>query len=505
MVRRGRKLGPPVRPEDSPVIFAAVVLGETSLYKWQMLALERAARGKRIALRAANGSGKTDKVIGILALWFLWRYPRGRMPITSGSWRQVKNQLWPALERHRNNPSLAGWKWLKNCRVETPEGGFIEGFSTNHAGKAEGWHGRVTDEFKDERKEPEEEDPRSEKKARLFDADEFTGDDPSSPVFFVVDEAKTVPDEIFDAIERCTLQFCIYLSSPGKPSGQFFRCFHEEKDLFCPMVVTAFDCPHISQERIDRILARVGGNEEDSYYRSVVLAEFTVDGDLYIIDPGKLEYGQRQSYEPRRGRPVAFLDIAAGGDETVLAICDGNEVWIEYAERRRDTVQSVRKCIATLKELGIADCDLWVDAPGMGLAVINDFHEMGWYPNEFFGNNPPEDKDRYINLAAECWNDAGLELITGRVHIKAKHADTVLFTQLTTRYKEYADDSKIRNEKKEKMKSRGIHSPDRADALLGAIWTSIRGAAGVWTGEGNKPVVGKSQHAVRHTGKFCPI
>lgn len=154
-----------------------------------------------------------------------------------------KNQLWPALERHRNNPSLAGWKWLKNCRVETPEGGFIEGFSTNHAGKAEGWHGRVTDEFKDERKEQDEEDPRSEKKARLFDVDEFTGDDPSSPVFFVVDEAKTVPDEIFDAIERCTLQFCIYLSSPGKPEGQFYRCFHEEKDLFCPMVVTAFDCP----------------------------------------------------------------------------------------------------------------------------------------------------------------------------------------------------------------------------------------------------------------------
>lgn len=180
---RGRKLGAPVRPEDSPVIFAALILGETGLYKWQMRALERAARGKRVALRAANGSGKTDKVIGILALWFLWRYPRGRMPITSGSWRQVKNQLWPALERHRNNPSLAGWKWLKNCRVETPEGGFIEGFSTNHAGKAEGWHGRVTDEFKDERKGQEEEDPRNEVKARLFDADEFTGDDPSSPVF----------------------------------------------------------------------------------------------------------------------------------------------------------------------------------------------------------------------------------------------------------------------------------------------------------------------------------
>lgn len=53
------------------MIFAA------GLYKWQMRALEHAARGERLALRAANGSGKTDKVVGILALWFLWRYPRG--------------------------------------------------------------------------------------------------------------------------------------------------------------------------------------------------------------------------------------------------------------------------------------------------------------------------------------------------------------------------------------------------------------------------------------------
>lgn len=496
---RGRALGVPKRAEDSPVLFALGVLGETGLYRWQMQALERAARGLRVALRAANGSGKTDKVVGILALWFLWRYPRGRMPITSGSWRQVKNQLWPALERHRGNPAFAGWKWLKNCRVETPEGGFVEGFSTNHAGKAEGWHGRVTDEFKAER----EAEPEEELGSRVFDVGEFAGGDPSSPVFFVVDEAKTVPDEIFDAIERCTLQFCIYLSSPGKPEGQFYRCFHEERELFEPMVVTAFDCPHISQERIERILARVGGNEDDSYYRSVVLAEFTLEGDSYIIDPGKLEWGQRQPYEPRRGRPVAFLDIAAGGDETVLAICDGNEAWVEYAERQRDTVQGVRRCIATLSGLGVADCDLWVDAPGMGLAVVSDFNEAGWFPNEFFGNHPPEDRERYANLAAECWNDAGLELTCGRVHVRVM--EKVLFNQLTSRKKEFADDSKIRNEKKEKMKARGLTSPDRADALLGAVWASIRGASGVWTGNGNKPIVGRSQHAIKSPGRFMPF
>ena len=60
-------------------------------------------------------------------------------------------------------PIPCGLEMAQEFRVETPEGGFIEGFSTNHAGKAEGWHGRVTDEFKDERKEQDEEDPRSEK------------------------------------------------------------------------------------------------------------------------------------------------------------------------------------------------------------------------------------------------------------------------------------------------------------------------------------------------------
>lgn len=102
----------------------------------------------------------------------------------------------------------------------------------------------------------------------------------------------------------------------------------------------------------------------------------------------------------------------------------------------------------------------------MGLAVISDFNELDWYPNEFFGNNPPEDRDRYINLAAECWNDAGLELMTGRVHIKSKQPDKTLYTQLTTRKKEFTDDSKIRNEKKDKMKARNLSSPDRRTPCL---------------------------------------
>ena len=34
--------------------------------------------------------------------------------------------------------------------------------------------------------------------------------------------------------------------------------------------------------------------------------------------------------------------------------------------------------------------------------------------------------DRYINLSAECWPDAGLALMTGRVHIRSRRPDMTL-------------------------------------------------------------------------------
>lgn len=73
------------------------------------------------------------------------------------------------------------------------------------------------------------------------------------------------------------------------------------------------------------------------------------------------------------------------------------------------------------------------------------------------GTTLREDRDRYINLSAECWNDAGLELMTGRVHIRSRRPDKTLFVQLTTR-KRNMDDSRLRNEKKEKMKARNLSS-----------------------------------------------
>ena len=79
-----------------------------------------------------------------------------------------------------------------------------------------------------------------------------------------------------------------------------------------------------------------------------------------------------------------------------------------------------------------------------------------------------------------------MDITQGRV--KLLDLDPVLFRQLTTRRMEYADKGKVRLEDKKKMAERGLKSPDRADAILGAIWTGTA-MSGVWTGEGTAPEV----------------
>lgn len=139
-------------------------------YPWQVEAIKALSLGKltlggkSVALVAPNGSGKTSNCIAPAILYFLTCFPRGQVPVTSSSWMQVEKQLFPALRRYMDNPFFDGWTFNKT-EIRTPEGGFAVGFSTDNAGRAEGWHPKISPDV--------------------------------DPVFYVLDEAKTIPDSIF--------------------------------------------------------------------------------------------------------------------------------------------------------------------------------------------------------------------------------------------------------------------------------------------------------------------
>lgn len=63
--------------------------------------------------------------------------------------------------------------------------------------------------------------------------------------FYVLDEAKTIPDSIFTSVSRCTLFHAFITSSPGADSGTFYDCFHKNSSLYYKIRVKYEDCPHI--------------------------------------------------------------------------------------------------------------------------------------------------------------------------------------------------------------------------------------------------------------------
>lgn len=406
------------------------VIENDPLYDWQIEALEAFCKGWPVALRAANGSGKTAKVAANAVRWFFREYPKGQMICTSGSFNQLLNQLWPNIRNRL--PELYEMNTSAPLSIKGPEGSKGIGFSTNNAGRAEGWHPKLGPDI--------------------------------DPVMILVDEAKTVPDEIWTAFDRCTVKYSLFISSPGKPRGRFFECFHSLSEFFYQVVATSEMCPHIPEWK--RKKDRKTMSDED--YNSCHNADFTMGGEYMIISPLELRNAlETQPAEDTNGERVGFFDFARGGDENVFYKREGNKVRLVEAWRDRDSVQAVRKFIYLAKSHGLHASECWGDADGLGGPMIDIFKEEGYPINEFRGGMPANNSDKYGNLISEAWIKGCMMIEQGRINLG--ELDPITVAQLTNRLFLFNDKGKQIAEPKKKMAERGVKSPDRGDGLVGAI------------------------------------
>lgn len=422
----------------SPAEFAFFFLGLT-LYFWQTEAVEACRHeGARVALVAANGSGKTAAVNTVVLLWWLYAYPRGRAVVTSGSWEQIKTQLWPALMAYSALFSeMLGWTFNTE-EIRTPEGGFIRPFSTIAPKRAEGHH----------------------EKPFL-----------NSPMLIMVDEAKGIPEGIFDALNRCTPTCLIYTSSPGAAAGTFYECFHRNRADWHTVHVSAFMCPHISPERIALARRRYGPNyEENAIYRSMIMGEFTEGWDALVISPTLLEGALLHGVAPRDGSAYTAVDWAAGGDETVMAERRGNQARVIWHEKEKDTVKAADNAVMMCRSRGVSRDHCFGDVCGLGVGIMQAAAARhNWRFREFNGGLPAQD-EKYVDTNAEAWFFFRLSLERGEVCFP-NGLDEETRKQLTTRMLDFSDrKGRIKIESKKDMTERGLHSPDRADALIMAWW-----------------------------------
>ena len=207
----------------------------------------------------------------------------------------------------------------------------------------------------------------------------------------------------------------------------------------------------------------------------------------------------------RTGERVAFFDFAAGRDENCFYERSGNVVELVDAWVESDTVQAVRKFIRLAKERGLQAGQCWGDADGLGKPMVDQFADEGFRINAFHGGLAAQDPENYSNLIGEVWIQGARKIERGKIHFVTDGAgaiDPLTFKQITTRFIEWDARGKLRVEPKDKMKERGLKSPDRADAALGCIMCGSHLTGALTSSDIEQSEAGTSEFSVEHIPDF---
>ncbi len=344
-----------------PVAFATEAIdwpeGRT-LYPYQSEALRTLARHRRHSVRSLHGAGKSG-IAALAVLWFaVTREARGedwKVVTTASVWRQLKEFLWPEVhkwERRLRWDLLAMEPWRKgreslDMALNLAHGSAFAAAS-NEPAKLEGAH--------------------------------------ADQLLFVLDEAKTIPPETFDAAEGALSgagtkpgvdAFALTLSTPGVPAGRFHAiCTRKPGTLnWRTQHVTlaeAVAAGAVLQSWADEtklLWANLPG-----IYANRVLGEFAEDeGGLIKLSWVEAANERWRACRPESVGPTEHLgfDVARfGSDQTVLVPVAGDYVGWPVVLPQGD---SIATAVAALPYtgLGVRGPLVVVDVIGVGAGVYD--------------------------------------------------------------------------------------------------------------------------------------
>lgn len=416
----------------SPTGYAVDTLGK-DLYDWQVKALEPIRESSRRIVRVTvctpNGAGKSERIVACAVLWWIAAHPKGYVVVTTADGKQLDEQLWPALTDHREKFPQYTWR---DREIDTPTGGRVRAWTTDEPGRAEGHH------TKD-----------------LYDA----------PLLIIVDEAKSVKEEIFKALSRCTPRAVMFLSSPGPMFGTFFDT-HTKLEGWNRVQVGLAQCPHIDLERIDYERKKWG--EDSPFFRSTAYGEFMeTEGETpTVFKLPELNSLKNSPPEFVPGLRSAFIDFGEGKAETAVYEKDGNRLRKIDSFREANVQIQAAKLVGVLRHEQFPANVVTGESNGPGKDVMDAMEKLGYQINRINTGAKANDP-AFQSIAAEQWHMAS-KMVRERMCILPLD-DTTLFEQLRNRFSVFTTSGKIGVEDKHEMGKRGVSSPDRADTVCGAL------------------------------------
>jgi hypothetical protein len=283
----------------------------------------------------------------------------------------------------------------------------------------------------------------------------------------IYDEASAIPDKIWEVSEGAmTDPRAIWLcyGNPTRNTGRFRECFATESHRWVTRQIDSRTCKMTNKKEINEWVKSYG--EDSDFVRVRVRGVFPRAGSMQFIpsDDVDLAMAREVPFEAHYQQPIILIcDVARyGDDKTIIALRQGRKTIALHKYRELSTMEVAREVAHKIREY--RPSVNFVDEVGVGAGVVDRLRDLGFTVIGVNGGSKPDDQETYYNKRVEMWGRMRDWIRNGG---ELPHDMDLRASLIGVEYG-YSDNrtgERIRLERKEDMKKRGLLSPDEGDAL----------------------------------------
>lgn len=294
--------------------------------------------------------------------------------------------------------------------------------------------------------------------------DAFAGVHNHNGVLLIFDEASGIPKPIWSVSEGFFTEpilhrywFCF--SNPRRNTGEFYECFHKNRKYWHRRNIDSRTVEGTDKNLLNNIVDKYGEDSDEA--RVEVKGTFPKQGDAQFISRELVESAsEREDIQDDHAPLIMGVDVARfGDDQTVIRFRQGRNgrVIDPVKIKDMDNMKVANKCAELIDKY---DPDgVCIDA-GNGTGVIDRLREMGYKVYEIWFGSKADEKE-WANKRTEMWARMREWLRGGCIDNDTDLKDDLVGPE----YQFKGNSDAIMLEPKEKMKKRGLASPDNGDAL----------------------------------------
>lgn len=418
----------------APIGFVREVMG-VEPDPWQLEALRAVAKGHtRIAIKSGHGVGKS-----CLAAWVLVWFANTRAPFKAAMTAPSSSQLFDVLM-----PETVKW-----FGVLPPSWRNLWDITSTHI--------RLKS------------DPECFITARTSRADqpEAMAGLHSNNILLVADEASGIDEAVYEAASGSMSSagaITLLIGNPTRTSGYFWRVHTLERDRWHCITVSSEDSKRVTPNYIEEMARRYG--TDSNAYRVRVLGQFPTTEDDTLIPAELVDSAMSRDAALDLHAPELWgLDVARYGLDATCLIKRKGYVVTEMP-RRWHGFDTMAVAGAVKAEYDFAEKKpslIVIDSIGVGAGVVDRLHEQGIPVLGLNVGEQSSSKDKFMRLRDELYFRMREWLATRRVRLPR---DDQLRDDLVSPKYTFTSDGKMQVESKERMRARGLPSPDASDALM---------------------------------------